>query len=61
MYDDLKTKAEAFRAELDAVLPELKENGCIKDYKSGELLKAIHRANNGVNGVINTITAYYQH
>lgn len=59
MYDELKTKCETFRAEIMAVLPELTENGCIKDHKSGALLQAINRAGNGVNSIISTIEAYY--
>lgn len=59
MYSDLKTKCEEFKAEITAVLPELTENGCIKDVKAGSLLQAIHRAANGVNSIINTIDAYY--
>lgn len=59
MYDELKTKCETFRAEIMAVLPELTENGCIKDVKAGALLQAINRAGNGVNSIINTIEAYY--
>lgn len=59
--EELKKTCEAFRAELNAVLPELEENGVIRDYRSGELLKTLHRTINDVNSVINTITAYYQH
>ena len=57
MYNELKAKCEAFNAEIKAVLPELTENGCIKDPKSGTLLQAINRAANGVNGIISTIDA----
>lgn len=59
MYDELRNKCDAFNAEIMAVLPELTENGCIKDYQAGALLQAIHRAANGVNSIINTIDAYY--
>lgn len=59
MYDELKTKCEAFKDEISAVLPELTENGCIKDVKAGALIQAINRAANGVNSIISTIDAYY--
>lgn len=59
MYDELKEKCETFKAEINAVLPELTENGCIKDYQASALLQAIHRAANGVDSIINTINAYY--
>lgn len=59
MYDELKTKCEAFKEEIMAVLPELTEGSCIKDHKSGALLQAIHQAANGVNNIVNAINAYY--
>lgn len=59
MYNELKTKCEEFKAEIMAVHPELVENGCIKDHKSGALLQAINRAANGIDSIINTINAYY--
>lgn len=60
MYEELKTKCEAFKAELDAVSPELTtDDGRIKDIKAGSLLQAINRAANGINSIINTIDAYY--
>lgn len=59
MYDELKAKCETFKAELEAVLPELTENGCIKDHKSGALFQSINRAIGGVDSIINTINAYY--
>lgn len=60
MYDELKEKCETFRAEINAVLPELTvpDHG-IKDYRSGALLQAINRAANDVDSIINTINAYY--
>ena len=59
MYDELKTKCETFKAEILAVLPELTENGCLKDYQAGALFQAINSAANGVDSIINTINAYY--
>ena len=59
MYNELKTKCEEFKAEILAVLPELTENNCIKDHRSGSLLQAINRAANGIDSIIDTINAYY--
>lgn len=59
MYNELKEKCEAFNAEISAILPELTENGCIKDVKAGAMLQAIHRAANSVDSIIKTINAYY--
>ena len=55
MYDELKAKCEAFKKEIMAVLPDLDVN----DVKAGSLHKAINSAANGINGIVDTINAYY--
>ena len=55
MYDELKTKCEAFKTELESVAAECEEGGRIKDVRAGSLYDAIQRAANGINSIINTI------
>lgn len=55
MYDELKTKCEAFKEEIMAVLPDLDPN----DVRDNSLYKTIHRTANGIDSIVNTINAYY--